>query len=263
MSRMGRVRQALAVAWMLAVREWMAELRQSRLSPLWPLLQPLAYTALFVMLRPLLGGPQSGGPLLFGVFVFIGFSLWQGWFEALRSQMDALRRHKGLMSRGELGFATLVAATFMASLFALVPRLLLAIIVVVVIADAGATAVLQLVVFALLTLLNGAVIGALLQPFATLSPDLGKTVQSFSLALMVTGAVFIPFPENPPSVVIGLLDANPMGTLLQAARGGVFGQHPGGTTPVGAWTVATLALVALLPAFGRRTLPIVVERLGN
>ena len=85
-----RVQRSLSVAWMLAAREWVADFRQSRMTPVWPVVQPLAYAVLFVALRPLIGGSVVDRPIEFGVFVFIGFSLWQSWYEGMRAQMDAI-----------------------------------------------------------------------------------------------------------------------------------------------------------------------------
>lgn len=255
--------RSVSVAWMLAAREWIADFRQSRMSLLWPVMQPLAYTLLFVLLRPVIGGATQTNPAGFAVFVFVGFSLWQTWFEVLRAQMDALRKHRGLMSRGELGTATLALATGMSAGIQLLPRLLLAAIASLIVLDAAPSALVGLVCFSLLVLVNGSVIGAMLQPFATLSPDLGKTIQSLSLGLMVTGAVFIPVPSDPPIALKALFAANPMGTLLNAARGPLFGDAVLNPTMVLAWVVFTVVMAMLLPAIGRRVLPIVIERMGG
>lgn len=255
--------QGVSVAWLLALREWHAEYRQSRMVLVWPLVQPLAYTALFILLRPIMGGSLQHDPMVFAVFVFLGFTLWQSWFEVLRSEMDAIRRHKGLMSRGELGLPTLVLATAITGFLQLIPKLVLLVAAALVLLDADARAVTGLIAFAFLTLANGAAIGALLQPFATLSPDLGKTIQSLSLGLMVTGAVFYPLPERLPDAIRYLLAANPMGTLLDAARAPLFAQPMASPWAVAAWVALTAGLAFALPYIGRRVLPIVIERLGG
>lgn len=258
-----RVQRSLSVAWMLAAREWAADFRQSRMTPVWPVVQPLAYAVLFVVLRPLIGGSVVDRPIEFGVFVFIGFSLWQSWYEGMRAQMDAIGRHKGLMSRGELGVATLVAATAMSSAVQLVPRLVLGVFAALVFLPAGLPAVLGFVAFGVLTLANGVVIGALLQPFSTLSPDLGKSIQSFSLALIMTGAVFIPVPAQVGNLLGALFAANPMGMMLNAARAPLFSDPWINPAAVWFWVLFTVVVGVLIPVIGRRVLPIVVERLGG
>lgn len=255
--------RSLSVAWMLAEREWIADFRQSHMTLLWPVIQPFAYTALFVLLRPLLGEAAHTDRLTFAVFIFIGFSLWQTWFEVMRAQMDALRKHKGLMSRGELSMATVVLATAMSALINLAPRLLLAALASLIVLGAGTPAIVALFGFSLLVLANGTVIGAMLQPFATLSPDLGKTIQSLSLGLMVTGSVFIPVPPDPPLVLKTLFAVNPMGTLLNAARAPLFGEAVLNPSMVLGWAAFTVVMAMLVPVIGRRVLPIVIERLGS
>jgi len=256
-------RRAVSVAWMLAIREWAADVRQSRLSLLWPIAQPLAYTFLFVVLRPVIGMAKYTEPAAFAVFVFIGFTLWQSWFEVLRAQMEALRKHKGLMSRGELSIAMLVLATTFSACIQLMPRLFVAAVAAVALLDASPLAILGLVGFSLLVLANGSVLGALLQPFATLSPDLGKTIQSFSLALMMSGAVFIPVPHDPSPMIKVAFAANPMGTLLNAARGPLFHEATLSPDMLLFWIIFTIAVAVFIPVLGRRVLPIVVERLGG
>lgn len=256
------LRRAIGVAWMLALREWLADYRQSRMSVLWPLLHPLAYTGLFVLLRPLLGAEQGQG-LKFAIFVFVGFVLWQSWFETLRAQMDAIRRHKGLVARGELGTGTLCMAAQFGTALQFLPRLLLMLLAAALVLQPGVPALAGLLLFSVLALLNASAIGALLQPFSALSPDLGKTVQSISLALMVTGAVFLQMPDDPSSTVRTLLAINPMGTFLNAARAPLFGEGVNSTAALIVWTGVTGLICAAIPSIGRRTLPVVIERLGG
>lgn len=258
-----RLKRSLSVAWMLTVREWVADYRHSRMSAIWPLIHPIAYSTLFVLLRPILGGAASHDVWSFAVFVFIGFSLWQSWFEVLRAQMEGLRRHKGLMSRGELGASTLLLSITLSAAIQLLPRLLLGTIAAIWVLDASPFALVFFLVFGVLVMLNGATIGAMLQPFATLSPDLAKVVQSISLALLVTGAVFLVLPSEPGSAIKALLALNPLGSLLNAARAPLFGEALVNWGASLGWSVATVVGFVAMPALGRRVLPIVVERMGN
>lgn len=255
--------RSMAVAWMLAVRNWRAEFRQSRMVLVWPLVQPMAYTSLLVLLRPMFGTGGEGARLRYAIFVFIGFILWQSWFEVMRAQLDAIRKNKGLMSRGELGTGTLVLSTTLGAAIQLAPRLLVALIAAATLLGASPHALAMLLGFGVATLVNGAVIGALLQPFATLSPDLGKTIQSFALALIITGMVFIPPPSAPGPLMHAVFTANPMGMLLNAARAPAMGEQLFDPLATWTWLAFTVLAAAGIPLLGRRTLPIIVERLGN
>lgn len=254
----------LSAARVLAARELLSDYRQSRMSVVWPVLHPLLYTVLFVILRPVLGGGHIvASPWAFACFVFMGFSLYQGWFDSLRGQMDALRRNRALVSRGELGSGTLFAATLMVNLAYFAPRLIASLIASLILVRADASAALMLLLFGTAVVLNGAVIGALLQPFATLSADFGKAVQSVSLGIMVSGAVFIILPAKLPPVIAVALCLNPMGALLNAARSPFFGEPLISATASLVWLGITCAIAVVIPFMGRRILPIVIERLGN
>lgn len=258
-----RASRSFSVAWLLVQREIMSEFHASRMSLLWPVIYPLAYTLLLVFMRPVFGAASASSMSEFAVFVFVGFSLWQSWFEVLRAQMDAVRKNKSLMTRAELGAATLFIATTLSAGLHMLPRVLLGVLAAWLMLSADAAALAILVAGSLLVLLNGAVIGAMLQPFSTLSPDLGKAVQSISLGLLITGAVFIPMPAEPSRPLLWLISANPLGALLNFTRAPLLGDPwilPGASL---AWALATLVLMVVLLVVGRRLLPILIERIGN
>lgn len=258
-----RTQRSFAVAWMLAEREVVAEFRTSRLSIAWPLIYPLSYTALFAFVRPALNGAYETPLMSFVVFVFVGFGLWQTWFEAMRSQMDAVRKNKSLMTRAELGSATLFLLTFIVTGLHMLPRVLLSIVLALFIFPIGPVEVLVFIVASFFLLLNGSVIGAILQPFSTLSPDLGKAIQSVSLALLVTGAVFLPVSSTSSFALKLAVALNPLGALLNAARAPLMAEPLLNVTASVAWCIATTVLAALVFALGRRVLPILMERIGN
>lgn len=262
-SLLWRASRSFSVAWLLVQREIMSEFHASRMSLLWPVIYPLAYTLLLVFMRPVLGAAAASSTTEFAIFVFIGFSLWQSWFEVLRAQMDAVRKNKSLMARAELGAATLFISTTLSAGLHMLPRIVVGSIAAWLLISADASAIAILFVGSLLILLNGAVIGAALQPFSTLSPDLGKAVQSISLGLLMTGAVFIPMPDQPPRAMLWLISANPLGALLNLARAPLLGDPWLVTGASLSWALATLVLMTVLLVVGRRLLPILIERIGN
>lgn len=258
-----RAARSIEVAAMLVQRELVADFRVSRMSLLWPVVYPLAYTLLIVFMRPVFGGGFSGSHADFAVFVFAGFCIWQSWFEVLRRQMDAVRVNKSLVSRAEIGSSTLFLTTLFSTGAHLVPRLICATLFAALVLDAGPLAILGFWGGALVTLINGAVIGALIQPFSTLSPDLGKGIQSISLGIMITGAVFFRLPPQPSSGLIAMVGLNPMGALLNLSRAPLLGELPVAPAASFAWIAVTFMLLIAVLAMGKRILPILIERIGN
>lgn len=259
-----RAARSLDVAAMLVQREVVADLRVSRMSLVWPVVYPVAYTLLIVFMRPLFGGGSATASLAqFAVFVFAGFCLWQSWFEVLRKQMDAVRANKALVARAEIGSPTLFLTTLFSSAFHLVPRVVIAMLLAAMLLQPPLWAYPVFVLGSGLVLLNGAVLGALLQPFSTLSPDLGKAVQSVSLGFLITGAVFIPLPDVPSPAISLILSINPLGALLNVARAPLLEVGPIVPVASAIWTVLTFALLLLVLMVGKRILPILIERIGN
>lgn len=258
-----RATRSLDVAAMLVQRELVSDFRVSRMSLVWPVFYPLAYTLLIVFMRPIFGGGVGGSHAGFAVFVFAGFCIWQSWFEVLRRQMDAVRANKSLVSRAEIGSATLFLTTLFSTGAQLVPRLACATLLAILVLHPGPLAILAFVAGALVTLLNGAVIGALLQPFSTLSPDLGKGIQSISLGLLITGAVFFRLPAEPSPALAAMIGLNPMGALLNLSRAPLLGETLVAPAASCAWVAATFLLLAAVLAMGKRVLPILIERIGS
>ncbi|GAB6195292.1 ABC transporter permease [Lysobacter xanthus] len=258
----GRVSRALSTAWLLASREWLGDYRRSRTNAIWPLLHPIAYTALFVALRPVIG-LRNGDVAGYALFVFIGFSLWQGWIDVLRTQLNGIRRHRALVVRGELGLGTLMLSTTMLSAIAVLPRLLVAAVAACAMFQPPAAGIAALFVAGGLLLANGSLIGAVLQPFATLSPAVDRVVQAAMLALFVTGGVFTAAPASAAPALRVILAVNPLASLIDAARAPLFGEAPEHVGVAIGWSLCTLVGIVGWPRLGRRLVPIVVERLGN
>lgn len=256
--------QTVSVAWLLARRDLISEWRSSRLSILWPLFYPVAYTALFVALRPLIQIASTQLTWMYVIHVFIGFSLWQLWFEGMRKQMEAVRSNRSLLSRADLSPASVFLAGFLVQISHLVPRVVLALVAVV--AFLGFPSLLSVVIFLMMSIvvvLNGCAIGFVMQPFSTLLPDIGKVVQSVSLALLVSGGVFIILPPGVDPTIVSLLAANPLGPLIEAARATLLGQAHVYQWAAHVWVALTLLALLLQLAFVKRVLPVLLERIGG
>lgn len=260
---MDRASNIFSVAWMIARRDLVSDWRASRLSIAWPLLFPLGYTALFVLLRPVVQGNAGGFNWSYVVFVFVGFSLWQLWFEGLRTQMEAVRANRSLLSRADLSPVSLFLAGYFLQLFQLSMRLVLALFATIALLRVpGFWECVGFVALAAFVVLNGCVIGFLLQPFSTLLPDVAKALQSASLALLVTGGVFFTLPPTLDPVVLNLLSLNPLAPMIDAARAPLIGQAPVFGIAPWVWIVLTGLGLALQASLSRKVLPVLLERIG-
>lgn len=260
---MQAIRQTVAVAWMLAKRTLLAEARSSRLSLLWPLIYPVAYTALFMALKPVMGGAARPA-LVYALHVFVGLSLWQLWLQGLQGQMRSVKAQRSLLSRADLSPSSLFLSGFLVEIVYLLPRLVVALVATVFVLGVPAPmGVLVFLVMSVVVVLNGCVLGFVLQPFSTLLPDVGKAVQSVSLALMVTGGIFVVFPQDMNPSTMTLLSFNPLAPLVHAARSPLLGESAlFGWAPL-AWTAVTFVALALQARVARKVLPVLLERVGG
>lgn len=251
------------VGWMLARRTLMIEIRTSRLGLLWPLIYPIAYTALFLTLKPVMH-PTGRSGMDYAIHLFVGLSLWQLWLEGLQTQMRAVKAQRSLLSRADLDSGALFLSGFFVQVVYLLPRLALALILAT--ASGSLNSLWPALVFVLMSLavvLNGSVVGFVLQPFATLLPDIGRVVQSVSLALMLTGGIFVVFPQNMSEHTLALLALNPLGPLVEAARAPLLAEAQHFNLAPWVWTALTVVALAVQVRLSRKVLPVLLERLGS
>lgn len=260
---LARLSSVFSVAWLIAKRDIVSEWRASRLSLAWPLLFPSSYTALFVLLRPLLQGGEGEFSWDFVVFVFVGFSLWQLWFDGLRTQMEAVRSNGSLLSRADLSPVSLFFAGYFQQLLQWVMRATLVLLATsALVRLPGLWECVRFVALGAFVVLNGCVLGFMLQPFATLLPDLAKALQSASLALLVTGGVFFTLPPALDPVLFDLLSLNPLAPLIDAARAPLLGRPPVFAAAPWVWGILTILGLALQASLSRKVLPVLLERIG-
>jgi lipopolysaccharide transport system permease protein len=260
---LARMSNIFSVAWMIAKRDIVSDWRASRLSVAWPLLFPLGYTALFVLLRPVVQGGDGSFNWSYVVFVFVGFSLWQLWFEGLRTQMEAVRANRSLLSRADLSPVSLFLAGYLLQMFQLSMRVALTLAATIALVRfPGFWECIGFIALASLVVLNGCVIGFLLQPFSTLLPDVAKALQSASLALLVTGGVFFALPPTLDPVMLNLLSLNPLAPLIDAARASLMARPPVFSVAPWVWVALTVVGLALQVSLSRKVLPVLLERIG-
>lgn len=258
-----KFRQMYAVGWMLAKRGLVIEARTSRLGWLWPLIYPVAYTVLLLMLKPVMQPAGSPG-FDYALHVFVGLSLWQLWFEGLQTQMRAVKAQRSLLSRADLDPGALFLSGFLVQAVYLLPRLALALALAT--AFDSLNSLWPAFIFVLMSfavVLNGSVIGFVLQPFSTLMPDIGRLIQSLSLALMLTGGIFVVFPQDINERTLALLALNPLGPLVDAARSQLLAQAQQFDWAHWVWLALTLTALAVQVRLSRKVLPVLLERLGS
>jgi len=258
-----KMRQIYAVSWMLTKRTLVIEVRTSRLGWLWPLMYPVAYTVLFLTLKPVMQPTGSSG-FDYALHVFVGLSLWQLWFEGLQTQMRAVKAQRSLLSRADLDPGALFLSGFFVQAVYLLPRLGLALVLAATFGSLNSIwSAFIFVSMSLAVVLNGSVIGFVLQPFSTLVPDIGRLIQSLSLALMLTGGIFVVFPQDMNENTLTLLALNPLGPLVDTARSQLLVQAPHFEWAPWVWSGITVMSLAVQIRLSRKVLPVLLERLGG
>lgn len=248
------------LAWQLFMRDLRANYRQSLLGYVWAFLPPLAWAAMFLLLRA--QGVTTAVPTAvdYSVHVLTGMVFWQVFFDAMQMPARVFAQAKPLLTKINFPREALIAAGLLDVGFQFALRLPL-LLWPFFTGQLAVHASLWLAVPGVASLaLAGVCLGVLLLPLALLYQDVGRALALVgSFWLLVT-----PVAYAVPAHGWGrfLARANPVSPLLVTTRDWWTGQ-PAGLVPE--FVAVSAAVVVLLVAgwFAMRvSLPHLISRMG-
>jgi lipopolysaccharide transport system permease protein len=246
------------LAWYLALRSFRAQYRQSLLGYAWIIIQPVAMTAVWVLLSAS-GVLNLGRTGNYVVYVLIGATLWQCFVDALLSPLNQLTGSKSMLTTANFPReALIVAGLAEVSVDAAARLIVLALVLLAVGTPVPATALLAPIpLLALLCL--GTALGLVLVPIGMLYLDVQRALAlGTSLWFLVTPIVY-EAPSTGPLALIGIL--NPVAPLLVTGREWLMTGHA--SHPQAFVIVSVLACCGLAASWilCRVAMPHVVVRL--
>lgn len=250
-----------SLGWRLAVRDLNALYRQTALGFLWALLLPLGNAAAWLMMRNA-GIVQTGDTQVpYALYVFIGTMAWGIFIDALMAPVQQAVAAKPLLARVSFPPEALVVSGVYQTLVAASIKLALIVLACLLAGHSSGWAMLLLPLAALVLILLGTAIGALVTPVGLLYTDVAKSLPLLAQFLMYLSPVVYAAPGQ--GWVADAMRFNPVTPLLVGTRAWATGL---GTAPVGdICIVASAAILLLLAVWGayKAAMPILVERMGT
>jgi lipopolysaccharide transport system permease protein len=254
------VRQCPELAWQLFMRDLRANYRQSLLGYVWAFLPPLAWAAMFLLLRA--QGVTTAAPTAvdYSVHVLTGMVFWQVFFDALQMPARVFAQAKPLLTKINFPREALVVAGLLDVGFQFLLRLPLLLwpFFTGQLSWHGGVWLAPLGVAILA--LAGVCLGVLLLPLALLYQDVGR-------ALALVGSFWLlitPVAYAVPAHGWGqsLARWNPVSPLLVTTRDWWTGQPTGMVAEFAAISVAVLVLLGAGWLAMRVSLPHLISRMG-
>ena len=210
------LKRSRELAWRLLVRNIKAQYRQTVLGYLWAFLPPILMTVTFVFLNSQKIINIQSTKIPYPVYVLIGTLLWQGFVDALNSQIRLVTQSKSMLIKINFPREALILAATGEVLFNFFIRLLLfgAVFVWFKIPLQPAILLAPLGIFSII--LFGVMIGVTLTPLAILYKDIERGLLLItSLWFFLTPVVYPPPSSWPASV---LAKCNPVSPLIICTR---------------------------------------------
>ena len=248
------------LAWRLAVRDLSAQYRQSLLGFLWALIIPLANTILWIFLSTSGIVRVNDTELPYPIYVFVGTMLWGIFMDAVNAPLLITTVAKPMLAKINFARESLVLAGIYQTLFNAVIKVALILAALMFMGFHPGLSLLLLPFGILSLVLAGTAIGLVLTPLGVLYTDVGRAMPLLLQFLMYVTPVVFPMPKAGWTAV--LFQVNPLTPLILTARDWITGQA---TTTLGYFLAVNLVTVALLLvvwAVYRLSMPILIERMS-
>jgi lipopolysaccharide transport system permease protein len=232
------LQQTPELAWQLFTRNLRARYRQSFTGYVWAFIPPLAWAALFIMLRS--AGQLSGhGTGNYAAHLIVGLVFWQLFIESAQSPLRVFAEARPMLGKLRFPREALVVAALLEVGFQFLVRLPLLIVAWLMTPEASASSWWLLPASLAGLIAGGCFVGVLLLPFSLLYEDVAPALALASgFWLLITPVAY----AAPTAGFAARLAAwNPAAILVNAARAWWLGQ---GQAP--ASTFALVAVVAFL-----------------
>lgn len=246
------------LAWQLFLRNLKSRYRQSLTGYVWAFVPPLAWAALFVILR---SRSTDGSPAGYVPHVLVGLVFWQLFIESAQTPMRSFSEARSMLAKIKFPREALVLSGLLDVLFQLLIRLPM--LIAGWMLFPGATMHTWWALPGLLAglLAAGTCVGILLLPLSMLYQDVAPAVALASgFVLMVTPIGYAP----PQGGIAAILDAwNPVSVLVCTARSGWLGEPTTQWPAFAGLSICGLALGLIAWLAARVAFPHLIARLGS
>jgi len=249
------------LAWRLFVRNINAQYRQTILGYLWAFLPPILTSATFVFLnsQKIINISETKFP--YPVYVMLGTLLWQGFSDAVNSQIKLLSQSRSMLVKIKFPREALVLAALSEVLFNFMIRSILFVAVFLWFGLPVPHTIVFVPVGIASIMLFGFMIGVLLAPLAILYKDIERGLMMVLSVWFFLTPVVYPAPTSWPASI--LAKYNPMSPLILTTRDWMTVGSVADLFPFICVTICSVVLLGFGWLIYRLAMPHLIARIGS
>jgi len=256
--------RTIALAWVLAWRDFQARYVGSKAGYFWAILSPALYAGAFIIIKNTLSSRDvfiETGKTNPAMFAFYGVCMFQLWFDALIGQLNHLQKNKSFLKNIKTNPEIFAFSQIILSLLDLAVRAVLIIIAGLFFGIIPQPSWIISLIFMIMIVFSGNVLGYMLSLPSVFYNDISKFINSISLILLLCSPVFYQASTTPDSIFYWIQIFNPFSTILVTARDFMFEGNFHFFRPAIIWCFALSILFIITMAIYRAAVPFAVERL--
>ncbi|MEX0830739.1 MAG: ABC transporter permease [Nitrospirales bacterium] len=258
----------ITTGWVLAFSKVRLQTKEHALGYGWAILTPIIYAVCFVVVKQSLVGKISidNAHAWEVLRAFMGVSLFQLWFQLVQDMSELVRRRRSLLRGMTISEKPLIFAVIFEACIGLAIRLIT---IVLAILFLDLSFPVNLIgwgwfLISLCTLLvSASALGLILAPWAALYPDVGKSMRSINMPLILISPVFYPATTQVDSYLFLINCVNPLASILATMLDALMGNPPFYGYALLGWLLFGLLLILWSLHQLKRQIPILLERMGT
>lgn len=249
------------VGFRLALREIIADVRLNQLGMAWIVLSPLIYLSAFMVFRGMVSGGQSGVFSLNAFSLLAGLIMFQSWMEALSGQLTSYANNSSFLKNIGVTPDVFFYSALTKGMIYCFPKLLILFSVGLLMGERPWSGMPIYGAIFFVACLNGAAVGYVLAPLASLMNDVRIAIQSSNIVLMAASSVFLTMSTVGSVYYFVASIINPVAVFVENGRYWLTATPTEVSIFLFLWIPATLIMVIFSLALNRLVKQIIAERL--
>jgi len=257
----------ITTGWVLAFSKVRLKTKEHALGYGWEILTPVIYAVCFVVVKQSLVGKTSieHAQSWEVLRAFMGVSLFQLWFQLVQEMSELVRRRRSLLRGMTISEIPLILAVIFEACIGLAIRFC-TIVLAVFFLDLSFPVSLMgwgwWVISLCALLISASALGLVLAPWAALYPDVGKSMRSINMPLILISPVFYPATTDVGSSLFWINCVNPLASIFATMLDVLMGKPPFYSEALVGWVVFGFLLLSWSMYQLKKQIPILLERMG-
>lgn len=263
-----RILNHIKAGWFLGMNKIRLQTKEHALGYGWAILTPVIYAVFFIIVK------QSIVEQAFDEITkswdilraFLGVSLFQAWVQLVQEMSELVRSKRSLLQGMFLSEKPLVFAVVFEACFGLAIRVATIIGAVFFLGLAfpeNFSAWGWLLISLIVLLVSATAIGLALAPWAALYPDVGKSIRSMNMPLLLLSPIFYSATTQVGSVLFVINCVNPLAPILATILDALEGNVPFYRYILCLWLVLGGGIGFFAVRQLQKQIPILLERMGT